>query len=115
MYADVLADLDPKRFQWWWDITRQWAEREAARGEKAAQKYLKELAQRQAAEDARFQPRVDDHFFWNYCFAVVGARGDKGQYLYREMFYDVSKAVWDELRERTRDYCIQLAQDVGLV
>ena len=115
MYAEVLADLDAKRFRWWWETTRKWTEQEAARGEKSAEKYLKELAQREAAEGARFQPRVDDHFFWNYCFAIVGARGPRGEFLSREMFYEVSEEVKQEIRNRTKDYIIQLAQDVGLV
>ena len=62
-----------------------------------------------------FQPRVDDHFFWNYSFAVVGARDKDGQMLYREKFYDISPEVEAEIRTRSRDYNIQLAQDVGLV
>jgi len=114
LYAEVLADVDPARFRWWWETTRQITEREAARGEQAAQKYLKELAQREAEEGAKFQPRVDDHFFWNYSFAVVGARDEHGNQLYREKFYDVSPEVQTEIRRRTRDYCIQLAQDLGL-
>lgn len=114
LYAQVLADLQPKKFRWWWDLTRKWTEQEAARGEKTAEHYLNDLAEREQAEGAKFQPRVDDHFFWNYCFAIVGAKDPKGQYLYREQFYDVSQAVFDETRKRTKDYCVQLAQDIGL-
>ncbi len=115
LYAQVLADLEPKRFRWWWDLTRKWTEQEAGRGEKTAEKYLKELAEREASEGTRFQPHVEDHFFWNYCFAVVGAKDKDGQWLYREQFYEVPTAVEQEIRKRTRDYNVQLAQDVGLV
>jgi len=115
IYSEVLADLDPERFRWWWDTTRDMVEREAARGEDVAEKYLKELAHRETDEGANFWPRVDDHFFWNYSFAVVGARDENGQQLHREMFYDVSSEVEQEVRTRTKDYIVQLAQDVGLV
>ena len=115
IYAEVLADVDPARFRWWWETTRKITEREAERGEHSAQKYLKELAQRETEEGAKFQPRVDDHFFWNYSFAVVGARDENGNQLYREKFYDVPAEVEAEIRTRTREYCVQLAQDLGLV
>ena len=115
IYAEVLADMDPERFRWWWDTTRQITEREAKRGEATAQKYLKELAERETREGAKFQPRVDDHFFWNYSFTVVGARDENGQPLHREMFYTISAEVAEEIRTRSRNYMIELAQDVGLV
>ena len=114
LYAEVLADMDPERFRWWWDTARRITEKEASRGEATAQKYLKELAEREAKDGAKFQPRVDDHFFWNYCFIVVGARDENGQPLHREMFYTLSDAVAEEIRTRSRNYMIQLAQDVGL-
>ena len=115
LYAEVLADMDPERFRWWWDTTRRITEKEANRGEATAQKYLKELAEREAKDGTKFQPRVDDHFFWNYCFIVVGARDENGQPMHREVFYSLSSDVAEEIRKRSREYMIQLAQDVGLV
>jgi hypothetical protein len=114
LYAQVLADLEPKKFRWWWDLTRRRTEEEAARGEKVAEKYLQDLVERETTEGTRFQPRVDDHFFWNYCFTIVGAKDKDGGWLYREEFYDVSAAVEQETRTRTKDYIEDLAHDVGL-
>jgi hypothetical protein len=112
--SEVLADLDPDFFGFWWDWTLKTAEAEAASGSEVAAKYLELLRQRRASDGANFRPSPHDPFFTDFSFAMVGAKDEAGRFLYRDRFYSLTPQVQGEYTRRVKDYLIRLAEDLGL-
>lgn len=114
MMAEVLADLDPDFFNWWWDWTLETARREAAGGSGVAAVYVGKVEERMKTEGQSFARLPSDQFFTDFCFSAVGARDERGNFLFRERFYRLPQAILDEYTHRVSAYVKELARDLGL-
>lgn len=112
--AEVMADVDPDFFREWWNYTLVTAKAEAEAGSAVAAEYVKLVEDRQKAEGSSFVPSPKDRFFTDFSFGMVGAKDDKGNFLYRDRFYSLRPEVQQEYTRRVVDYIVELAQDLGL-
>ncbi len=112
--SEVLADLDPGFFSEWWDYTLVSAKAEADAGSAVAAEYVKMVEDRRASEGANFRRLPQDRFFTDFSFGMVGAKDEKGNFLYRDRFYSLSPEVQSEYTRRVRDYVVKLAEDLGV-
>lgn len=112
--SEVLADVDPEFFNFWYDWTLTTARGEAERGSEVARKYVGLVEERMAKEGADFKRSPKDLFFTDFSFAMVGTKDDTGKFLYRDRFYSLSPEVQAEYTRRIRDYVIKLAEDLGV-
>jgi len=112
--SEVLADLDPSFFNEWWDYTLVSAKAEADAGSAVAAEYVKMVEGRRRAEGAEFKRLPQDRFFTDFSFGMVGAKDEKGNFLYRDRFYSLKPDVQAEYTKRVRDYLIKLAEDLEL-
>lgn len=114
LFAEVLADVDEGFFNQWWDWTLGNARAEAERGSEVAKTYVVKVEERMAAEGSSFKRSPKDLFFTDFSFGMVGAKDEKGEFLYRDKFYTVSDAVRQEYTRRTTQYLVELAKDLLL-
>lgn len=114
IFSEVIADLDPDFFNKWWVWTLGSARAEAARGSEVAKTYVAKLEERQKAEGGKFKQSPKDLFFTDFSFGMVGAKDEKGQFMFRDKFYTVSDAVRREYTKRTVEYLVKLAADLNL-
>lgn len=112
--SEVLADMDPEFFNFWWDWTLKTAQAEADGGSEVAAKYVGLVEERKDAEGANFQRSPKDLFFTDFSFAMVGAKDESGGFLYRDRFYSLSPEVQAEYTRRVKEYVIKLAEDMNL-
>lgn len=112
--SEVLADLDPEFFNFWWDWTLRTTQAEAKGGSEVAAKYAKLVEERRAAEGANFKRSPKDLFFTDFSFSMVGAKDEIGRFLYRERFYSLKPEVQAEYTRRVKEYVIKLAEDLNL-
>lgn len=112
--SEVLADLNPEFFNFWWDWTLETAENEAQQGSEVAAEYVQIVRSRMQAEGSGFTRSPADRFFTDFSFAMVGAKDADGRFLYRDQFYSFSPEVQSEYESRTKSYVLQLADDLNL-
>jgi hypothetical protein len=107
LFAEVLEDFHPRLFRRWWDDAVAYARREAEAGSPFAAQCLREF-------ESSNHPMPDVHFgvFHHYSFAFVGRRDDRGQFLYRHEFYDLSPAFYEEYQNRVAEFLCSLAEDL---
>ena len=107
IFAEVLHDLYPERFQFWWDDTLVYARREAAAGSDFAAQCL-----RQYESGGDMAPSPHYAVFHHYCFASVGRRNGNGQFVNRERFYDLPADFYLEYRDKIERFLCEVAEDV---
>ncbi len=107
IFAEVLHDLYPERFQFWWDDTLAYARREAAAGSGFAAQCLRRY---ESGRDAAPSPR--HAVFHHYCFTSVGRRDGNGRFVNRKRFYDLPADFYHEYRERIERFLCEVAADV---
>lgn len=112
--SEVMADVDPAFFNEWWEYTLVSAKADAASGSAVAAEYVGLMEERKAREGAAFKPSPKDRFFTDFSFGMVGAKDEKGNFLFRDRFYALKPAVQDEYTKRCADYVVKLAEDLGL-
>jgi hypothetical protein len=97
IFAEALSDFDPERFRFWWDDTLAYARRETAAGHEAG---------------GNAEPSPRHAVFRRYCFATVGRRDARGQFIHREKFYTLSADFYREYQRRVEYYLCEVAEDV---
>ncbi len=107
LFGEVLADLAPESFQFWWDDALAYAGREARAGSAFAAQALKQYER--ATDPA---PSARHAVFHHFNFATVGRRGQDGQFLNRHRFYTLPGQVYSEYERRLADHLCLVAQDV---
>ncbi|MGI5173207.1 hypothetical protein H0R92_06360 [Treponema sp. OMZ 840] len=107
LYGKVLADVHPEIFTDWYTQTYEYTKKCAAQGSPFAINALKrhELYETQS-------PSPEHFFFLEYGFAIVGMRDDKGQFINRAKFYDVSDFFKDELSAKLDAFLFEAADDL---
>ncbi|MHC4580006.1 MAG: tagaturonate epimerase family protein [Planctomycetota bacterium] len=109
IFAETMNDVEPERFGFWWDDALDYARREAAAGSGFAAECLRRY---ETADDRR--PSPGHAVFHYYNFASVGKRNGRGQFVYREKFYDLGTDFYDEYRRRICSYLCEVAADVEI-
>jgi len=112
--SEVIADLDPKFFDEWWDYSLVTARAEADSGSAIAIEFVRVVDDRMKADGANFRKLPQDRFFTDFSFGMVGAKDDKGAFLFRDRFYSLSPEIQTEYTKRVVAYIIKLAEDLGL-
>lgn len=107
IFGETLEDLYPEYFRFWWDDTLAYARREAEGGASAAIESLREYE-----SSAHPQPSARTSLFQHFNFATVGKRDAQGQFLFREQFYDLPAAFYEEYAKRIEHRLGEVAQDV---
>ena len=107
IFAETMKDVEPERFRFWWDDTLDYARREAAAGSDFAGQCLDRY---EASNNLECSP--DNAVFHYYNFASVGKRDQKGQFIHREKFYDLSTDFYREYQKRICSYLCEVAADV---
>jgi len=107
LFAEVLREVEPERFRFWWDDTLAYARREATGGSAIAADCIYRYE-----TSGRAVPSPDHAVFQHYSFASVGRRDLNGQFINREHFYDLSAHFYDEYRDRVERYLCDVADDV---
>jgi hypothetical protein len=107
LFAETLDELQPQLFRVWWDDTLEFARREAAHGSPLATEGLRLYNASDHPEPGAFHT-----VFRHYCFASVGRRDENGQFVLREMLYDLSPAFHREYENRLVSFLSELADDL---
>jgi len=107
IFAEVLHEVNPEGFQFWWDDTLAYARREATGGSEFAARCLRQY---ENSED--LAPSPHHTFFHHYNFASVGRRDQDGQFIHRRKFYDLPAVFYREYHDRTRRFLCNVAADV---
>jgi len=107
IFAETMKEVEPERFGFWWDDTLDYARREAAAGSDFAGQCLDRY---EAGDNLERSP--DHAVFHYYNFASVGKRDEKGQFIHREKFYDLSAGFYREYQKRICSYLCEVAADV---
>ena len=66
------------------------------------------------AEGAAFRALASDRFFTDFAYAMPGAKGPNGEFLYRSRFYALSAGTLEHYAARVREYVEGLSRDLGL-
>ncbi|UCF17281.1 MAG: hypothetical protein JSW59_07425, partial [Phycisphaerales bacterium] len=109
IFAETMNDVEPARFQFWWDDAIEYARREAEAGSDFAAECLRRY---ETADDRR--PSPEHAVFHYYNFASVGKRNDQGQFVHREKFYDLGVDFCHEYQTRICSYLCEVAADVEI-
>ncbi len=107
IFGEVLHEVDPERFRWWWDDTLAYARREAAAGSDFAARCVRGY---ETSENPA--PAPHHAVFHHYNFASVGRRDEKGQFINREMFYDLPTEFYRVYHDRIARFLQEVAADV---
>jgi len=109
IFAEVLHEVCPDRFGFWWEDTLAYARREASAGSVFAAQCLREY-------DARGDtgPSPHHNVFHHYNFASVGRRDEKGQFVHRNEFYSLPPEFYREYDNRIHRFLCDVAADVFL-
>ena len=107
MFGETLEALFPDRFRFWWEDTLAYAQREAEGGAKSAIESLQEYER-----GDRSRPLARTSLFEHFNFATVGKRDANGQYIFRERFYDLPAAFYEEYARRIEQRLGDIANDV---
>lgn len=106
LFAEVLAEHHPALFRRWWDDALGYATREAAAGSAFARTCLA------AYEASDRVASVRQMVFHHYSFAFVGRRNERGEFLHRHEFYELSAAFYEAYAERLSGWLGQIATEV---
>ncbi|MFC1462500.1 tagaturonate epimerase family protein [Verrucomicrobiota bacterium] len=106
LFAEVLRDFHPDLYQRWWQDAEAYAKRSAEGGSTFAAECLA------ATTPADPLPSPTHPVFHHYSFAFVGRRDEKGRFLYRDEFYDLSQTFHQAYRERQSEQLCRLASEV---
>jgi hypothetical protein len=106
LFADTLADHDPRLFRAWWQDARAYAQREAEAGSAFAAACL------QADEGGAGKPSPQHQVFHHYSFAFVGRRDAAGRFLHRDRFYTLPASFRQDYARRVADRLRELAEDL---
>jgi hypothetical protein len=96
LFAAVLHEACPDRFQFWWDDTLAYARHEADNGSELAVQCLREYE----ASGPQRRPLPSHRLFHYYNFATVGRRDAEGQFVHRDKFYDLPHAFYAAYAQR---------------
>ena len=107
LFAEVLHELFSEEFRFWWDDTFSYASTEALKGSELAATCLKAYADSGSPE-----PSPGHAVFHHFCFATVGKRAQDGRFVFREKFYDLPRAFYEEYTRRLAEHLDQAAEDV---
>lgn len=107
IFAEVLNAFDSEMFRFWWDDTFNYARWEAETGSAFAADCL-----RQYKASANKAPSPDHAVFHYYCFATVGHRDEKGQYIHRQKFYELPEDFYTLYQDRVAGYLEEIVNDV---
>lgn len=107
LYAEVLSEIEPELFEFWWKDTLAYAENSAQNGSPFA-KYSLSLLKRSSSET----PSPHHLFFKELCFATLGKRDQEGHFVNREKFYDLSEEFYSEMKSRTEQKILEVADDL---
>jgi hypothetical protein len=107
LYAESLEKTCPDKFRTWWEDTLAFARREAAKGSRLARVGLESL---DASEDPA--PGAQHDVFRHYCFASVGRRDERGQFVHREMLYDLPDELYTDYADRLGVFVGVVADDL---
>ena len=94
LFAEVLHDLWPDRFRYWWEDTMAYARHEAEQGSALAVRCIRQY------EEAGRRPSPSQPLFHYYCFGTLGRRDDGGRFVHREKFYDLPASFYAEYARR---------------
>jgi len=106
LFAETLADHDPRLFREWWADARAYAQRESAAGSAFAAECLR------ADDEAGGKPSAQDQVFHHYSFAFVGRRNKAGRFLHRDRFYGLPEAFRRDYARRVAARLCGLADDL---
>jgi hypothetical protein len=109
IFAEVLHEICPERFGFWWADTLAYARQEAAAGSEFAAQCLHEY---EASEDPA--PAPHHAVFHHYNFASVGRRDEDGQFVHRDKFYDLPPEFYREYHNRVHRFLCAVAADVSV-
>ena len=107
LFAEVLNEFNPETFRFWWNDTLNYARREAKAGSEFAADCI-----RQYKASANRAPSPKHAVFHYYCFATVGRRDEKGQYINRQKFYELSEDFYQLYQDRVAGYLEEVVNDV---
>ncbi len=107
IFGQVLHEMEPERFRLWWDDTLAYAHREAAAGSDFAARCVREY---ETSENPA--PAPHHAVFHHYNFASVGRRDENGQFINREMFYDLPAKFYCVYHDRIARFLQDVAADV---
>jgi len=107
IFGEVLHEVCPARFQFWWEDTLAYAQREAAAGSPFAAQCLRDYEG--GADPA---PAPHHAVFHHYNFASVGRRDEQGQFVHRGKFYDLPAEFYREYDHRVARFLCDVATDV---
>jgi len=107
IFGEVLHEVSPERFQFWWEDTLSYARHEASAGSDFAAQCLREY---EASEDPA--PSPHHSVFHHYNFASVGRRDGNGQFVHRAKFYDLPAEFCREYDNRIHRFLCDVAADV---
>ena len=107
LFAEVLHDLFPDRFRFWWDDTVDSVRCEASAGSEFAAECLS-----QYENSGRQAPSPRHALFHHYGFASVGRRDADGQFVHRAKFYSLPAEFYREYHERLALCLHDVAEDV---
>jgi hypothetical protein len=107
IFGEVLHEVCPERFQFWWDDTLAYAQREALAGSAFAAQCLREY---EAGPD--LTPAPHHAVFHHYNFASVGQRDVQGQFVCRDKFYDLPAEFYHVYHDRVSRFLCDAAADV---
>lgn len=106
LFADTLADYEPRLFREWWDDARAYARREAQAGSTFAAECLR------ADKAGKASPSSKHQVFHHYSFAFVGRRDKAGRFMNRDRFYALSDAFQQDYTRRVAARLCGLAKDL---
>ncbi len=107
IFAEALSDFDPELFAFWWDDTLDYARRQKAAGSELARNFIHEY---ESVGNAT--PSARHAVFRHYCFATVGRRDVRGQFVHREKFYTLPAGFYQEYQRRVERYLCEVADDI---
>jgi hypothetical protein len=107
IFGEVLHEVSPERFQFWWEDTLAYARREASAGSTFAAQCLREY---EGGADPT--PAPHHAVFHHYNFASVGRRDAEGQFVYRDRFYDLPAEFYRAYHDRVARFLCEVATDV---
>jgi hypothetical protein len=106
LFAEVLFDVHPAVFEFWWQDTLEYAKREAQGGSALAARAVKDY------ESNHEGPSPSHPLFRHFCFQTVGRRDESGRFLNRDRFYSLSGDFHREYTGRVALFLGDLAQDL---
>ena len=105
LFAETLHEIQPDAFRKWWEATREYVEAKAKAGSGFAASCVKDI-------EHDHQPSPHDQMFHSYCFAPVGLRDSRGQFILRELFYTLMPGFYAAYQARVEALLDEVATDL---